>query len=82
MRRLVAAVILIGLMLGLAVGAQEGFVLSGRVSATDQEADEGYFAIDQQTMLVVKPGSKLHAYLKDRKEKRVRIIVESEAESE
>jgi hypothetical protein len=82
MRRLVAAVLLIGLMLGLAVGAQEGFVLTGRVSATDQEADEGYFAIDQQTMLVVKPGSELHAYLRGQAGKRIRLVVEPATDSE
>lgn len=58
----------------------EGFSISGRVSATDQEADEGYFAIDQQTMLVVKPGSELHAYLRGQSGKRVRLTLAPETE--
>jgi|SRR3989344_2193732 len=59
----------------------EGFSLVGRLSATDQEADEGYFAIDQQTMIVVKPGSELHAYLRGQAGKHVRITVEPAADS-
>jgi hypothetical protein len=83
MRRLLVLITLMGtLLLGFTVAAQEGFVLAGRLSATDQEADEGYFAIDQQTMLVVKPGSELHAYLRGRAGKRVRITVEPDPESE
>ena len=83
MRRLIVLVALAGtLLLGWSVAAQEGFVLSGRVSATDQEADEGYFAIDQQTMIVVKPGSDMHAYLRGQAGKRIRLTVEPDYESE
>ena len=83
MRRLALLVTLIGtLILGLSVAAQEGFSLAGRMSATDQEADEGYFAIDQQTMIVVKPGSDLHAFLRGQSGRRVRITVEPDTESE
>jgi hypothetical protein len=83
MRRLLVVVTLLGtLLVGLGVAAQEGFVMSGRLSATDQEADEGYFAIDQQTMIVVKPGSDLHAFLRGQSGRRVRITVEPDSESE
>jgi hypothetical protein len=83
MRRLLVLITLLGTMLlGFTVAAQEGFVLAGRLSATDQEADEGYFAIDQQTMLVVKPGSDLHAYLRGKSGKRIRVTVEPDPESE
>ena len=83
MRRLVVLVTLIAtLLIGWSVAAQEGFSLTGRLSATDQEADEGYFAIDQQTMIVVKPGSELHAYLRGQAGKRVRITVEPATDSE
>jgi hypothetical protein len=83
MRRLLVLITLLGtLLLGLTVAAQEGFVLVGRLSATDQEADEGYFAIDQQTMIVVKPGSDLHTYLRGVAGKRVRITIEPDPESE
>lgn len=83
MRRLFVLVTLMAtLLLGWSAAAQEGFSLIGRLSATDQEADEGYFAIDQQTMIVVKPGSELHAYLRGQAGKRVRITVEPAPDSE
>ena len=69
-------------VMGLAVAAQEGFSMSGRLGATDQEAQEGYFAVDNQTMIVVKPGSQLHAYLKSKVGQRVRITIEPDTESE
>jgi hypothetical protein len=75
-----AAALVVVLLCVSWLAAADGFVLSGRLSATDQEADEGYFAIDQQTMLVVKPGSELHAYLRGQAGKRVRMIVEPEGE--
>ncbi|MSO29558.1 MAG: hypothetical protein EXQ48_01260 [Acidobacteria bacterium] len=70
------------LLLGLVVAAQEGFSVGGRIGATDQEAQEGYFAVDNQTMIVVKPGSQLHAYLKSKVGQRVRITIEPDSESE
>jgi hypothetical protein len=83
MRRFVVLVAMVGfLVMSLVAAAQEGFTVSGRLGATDQEAQEGYFAIDQQTMIVVKPGSELHAYLKGKVGRRVRITVEPASESE
>ena len=83
MRRFLVLMALIGVLLsGLALAAQQGFSLSGRLGATDQEAQEGYFAIDNQTMIVVKPGSQLHAYLKGKVGQRVRITIEPDSESE
>jgi hypothetical protein len=67
---------------GLAVAARQGFSISGRLGATDQEAQEGYFAIDNQTMIVVKPGSDLHAYLRTRVGQRVRVTIEPETGSQ
>jgi hypothetical protein len=83
MRRLVVVVALLGIVLmGLGVAAQEGFSLSGRLGATDQEAQEGYFAIDSQTMIVVKPGSEMHAFLRGKVGQRIRLTVEPDRESE
>ena len=53
-----------------------------RIGATDQEAQEGYFAVDNQTMIVVKPGSELHGYLRSRVGQRVRISIEPETGSQ
>jgi hypothetical protein len=82
MRRLLLGVLIVTLLAGLAAAAQQGFSLSGRLGATDQEAQEGYFAIDNQTMIVVKPGSDFHAYLRTKVGQRVRITVEPDSESE
>jgi hypothetical protein len=83
MRRLVMIVAVLGILLmGLVHAAQEGFTLSGRLGATDQEAQEGYFAIDSQTMIVVKPGSEMHAFLRGKVGQRIRVTVEPDRESE
>lgn len=83
MRRLAVLVALCAIVLmGLGLAAQDGFSVGGRLSATDQEAQEGYFAIDQQTMIVVKPNSSLHTYLKGKVGKKVKITVEPDSESE
>jgi hypothetical protein len=82
MRRVLLFGALVGLVLsGLAYAAQQGFTLTGRVGATDQEAQEGYFAIDNQTMIVVKPGSDLHNYMRARVGQRVRVTIEPQAGS-
>jgi hypothetical protein len=77
----------VGLVIGMAVGAagavaNDAFSAAGRLSATDQEAQEGYFAIDQQTMIVVKPNSPLHNYLRGKVGQRIRLTVEPAGESE
>ena len=82
MSRLIAFVALVALLMGFAAAAQEGYTVSGRLGATDQEAQEGYFAIEAQTMIVVKPGSELHAYLKNKVGQRVRITIQPGTESE
>lgn len=83
MGRCLALMVLVGLLLsGFAIAAQQRFSLSGRLGATDQEAQEGYFAIDNQTMIVVKPGSDLHGYLRARVGQRVRVTIEPDAGSE
>lgn len=77
MRRfLVFVVLAVVILAGLAVAARQAFTLTGRVGATDQESQEGYFAIDNQTMIVVKPGSDLHTYMRARVGQRVRVTIE------
>jgi hypothetical protein len=83
MRRIGAVLLLVGAFVtGVVVAAQQGFTLRGRIGATDQEAQEGYFAVDNQTMIVVKPGSEIHGYLRSRVGQRVRISIEPETSSE
>lgn len=82
MKRIAVIVMtLVLLMVGLAV-AQQGFTIRGRIGATDQEAQEGYFAVDNQTMIVVKPGSDLHGYMRARVGQRIRITIEPETGSQ
>jgi hypothetical protein len=82
MRRIAVLVVLLVALVGFTVAAQQGFTVSGRIGATDQEAQEGYFALDPQTMLVVKPGSEIHAFLRGKVGQRVRITIEPDRESE
>ena len=83
MRRIGAVLLILGLLVtGVVVAAQQGFTVRGRIGATDQEAQEGYFAVDNQTMLVVKPGTEIHSYLRSRVGQRVRISIEPESGSE
>ena len=83
MRRLVVFAALLAVLAMVAVAAaQAGFSMSGRLGATDQEAQEGYFAVDNETMIVVKPGSELHKYLRSKVGQRVRITIEPSTESE
>jgi hypothetical protein len=74
--RVVTAVIVALAMAAFGAAAEEAFSVGGRVSATDQEAQEGYFAIDHETMIVVKPKSPMHAFLKGKVGQRVRVTVE------
>jgi hypothetical protein len=82
MKRLAGGLIVGVMLVGAGAAAQNAFSVAGRVTATDQEAQEGYFAIDQQTMIVVKPNSPLHNYLKTKVGQRVRVTVEPAGESE
>jgi hypothetical protein len=82
MKRFAVLIVLAGLLVtGLAYAAQRGYIVTGKLGATDQEAQEGYFAIDNQTMIVVKPGSDLHGYLRARVGQRVRVTIETDSGS-
>ena len=58
------------------VGAQSGIELRGNLSANDTEREEGYFAVAQDTVLMVRPGSELHQWLKQHSGQTVRIVME------
>ena len=75
---LVAAAVLAG----WTVAAQTGIEVRGVVSASPQEADEGYFALDQQTMIMARPGSPQHQWLLSRIGQRVVVTIESDADSQ
>ena len=51
-------------------------LFAGFVTATDQEASEGYFAIGGDAMVVVKPGSGLQRWLKTHSGQPIRVTLE------
>jgi hypothetical protein len=64
------------LLLGLGeLRADDGLQVTGQVTATDQEADEGYFAVGQETMVVVKPGSGMHNWMRSHMGQKVTVTV-------
>ena len=65
--------------LGRLSHAGNEMAIVGFVTATDQEANEGYFAIGGDAMMVVKPSSGLHRWLKTHSGQRIRIILEPDA---
>lgn len=73
---IVAAVVV---MASLGVWAQGGIELRGNLSANDTERTEGYFAVAQDTVLMVRPGSDLHRWLSEHTGQTVRIVVEPAA---
>jgi hypothetical protein len=75
MRRLVLLLFALVLM-SLAVRANGGIELRGHLSANDTELQEGYFAVAQDTVLMVRPGSPLHQWLKEHQGQSVRVVVE------
>jgi hypothetical protein len=76
MRWFIAVTVLLGTLTGLGAAANGRFSLDGQLSANDQELQEGYFAINQNAMLVARPGTELHVYLKSMIGRKVRITVE------
>jgi hypothetical protein len=78
MRRLVLVLIALVVMTW-AVRANGGIELRGHLSANETEMQEGYFAVAQDTVLMVRPGSELHHWLKRHQGQIVRIVVEPAA---
>jgi hypothetical protein len=71
------ALILIALLaMTLVMQANGGIELRGHLNANETEMQEGYFAVAQDTVLMVRPGSDLHRWLKQHHGQTVRIVVE------
>jgi len=71
------ALLLFGL--GTITSAGDELAMAGFVSASDQEAREGYFAIGGDAMMVVKPDSGIHRWLQAHSGQRVRVVLEPDA---
>jgi hypothetical protein len=73
---IVMALVVGALVGGVAVALQASIAVHGRVSATEQESDEGYFAVGPETMVVAKPDSALHQWLRAHNGQQVRVTIE------
>jgi hypothetical protein len=52
------------------------------VISTDQEAEQGYFSIGSDAMIVVKQGSGLQRWLKSHSGERIRLVLTPAADTE
>jgi hypothetical protein len=73
---IVMALVVGALAGGVAVAHQASIAVQGRVSATEQESDEGYFAVGTEMMVVAKPASALHQWLRAHNGQQVRVTIE------
>ena len=71
---LVLAFLLLGL--GRLTHAGDRLEIAGFLTATDQEAADGYFSLGDDAMLVVTQPSGLQRWLKDHAGQRVRVTLE------
>ena len=72
---LALALILLGL--GRLSRAGDELAIGGFLTATEQEANDGYFAVGGDTMVVVKQGSSMQRWLKTHSGQRIRVTLES-----
>jgi len=63
--------------LGRLTRAGDELAIAGFVTATEQEASEGYFAVGGDTMVVVKQGSSLQRWFQLHSGQRIRVTLES-----
>jgi hypothetical protein len=68
------------LVLGRLTVASDELAMAGFLSATEQEANEGYFAVGDDAMVVVKQGSGLQRWLKAHSGQRIRVTFSRDAE--
>jgi hypothetical protein len=73
---ILAALVVAALAGGVVMARQASIAVQGRVSATEQESDEGYFAVGSETMIVAKPQSGLHQWLRAHNGQHVRVTIE------
>ena len=67
------------LALGRLSHAGDELSIAGFVTATEQEASEGYFSVGGDAMVVVRQGTSLQRWLKVHAGQRVRVTVEAGA---
>ena len=72
---LTIALLLFGL--GRLSHAGDDLAIAGFVTATEQEASDGYFSVGGDALLVVKPGTNLQRWLQMHTGRHVRVTVET-----
>ena len=76
MRRWLLYLVFAIIIAGFGVRANDGLEVRGNLSANDTEREEGYFAIAQDTVIMVRPGSEAHRWLKQNAGRTVKVIIE------
>jgi len=72
----ILALVLVVFALGLS--AHDTVRVTGRLTATVQEAQEGYFALGMEAAIVAKPDSELHRWLRSHEGQRLKLTLEPE----
>ena len=70
------------LVLGRFTHATTEIEVAGYVNATERDAEQGYFAVGSDAMIVVKQGSGLQRWLKGHSGERIRLVLASGATTE
>ena len=68
------AALLLGLSIGRAADRDET-TITAQVSSADHETDEGYFSLDKDATVLVKPGTDLHRFLARENGRRIRVTL-------
>jgi hypothetical protein len=73
-----ACLTLVFLLLGLGrlTSASDLLAIAGVVSATNQEANEGYFPVGDDALMVVKQGTGVQRWLEAHRGQKIRITLE------
>jgi len=68
------------LVLGRFTAAGDELLIAGFVSATEQEASEGYFSVGGDAMVVAKQGTGLQRWMKAHSGQKIRITLEPDVD--
>jgi len=68
--------------LGRLSHAGDELAIAGFVTATDQEASDGYFSVGSDAMVVVRQGTSLQRWLKMHAGQRVHVTLESDVRAQ
>ena len=79
----VLALFLAGISIGRAAEREKDeTVVTVQVNSADHEVQEGYFALGEETTVMVKPGSALYQFLSRQRGRKVKIVLTETATTE